>query len=485
MSLLYLLQTIESTTLNNHFKYGCLSLLFSIAASFSNLCYINANLIVAFLIVFSFFFVKKDGPVRRKLIVLFVSIILINICCLFFLVITLLKLNNAQELYFGGSSFVQDTIGGLIRQSFYSNYSAHSEILITLFTSFLFILFFVILFYSLYIRKYSRLIIIIVFLSLITIASFLQHSLFHTPFPLNRTALIFIPLGGLLVSFFFEEMQRLIHSLWVRKTVYAITLVLFFVPLTLHFLNSINTRYCHEWPFDSNTKEVVSILNDTTRNNSSEQHILSYSYVFGPSLYYYKIRESLNSLVLAGEIKKNTDDHFLLLTDIDKKKIDHLLTEYSPIKEYPDYTVLYKKKQEIPRKTEVSRQDGYLKSIDNNMFWGCEWNGHIISNKTTPNLWETFSFITFPNRECCIKSYEGYYLCAELDNEKDLTATRRAIGSWEIFQIIELPKNRFALKAANSKFVCLDKPSLRLVASSNTIGARETFEFINKRDSLK
>lgn len=83
-----------------------------------------------------------------------------------------------------------------------------------------------------------------------------------------------------------------------------------------------------------------------------------------------------------------------------------------------------------------------------------------------------------PSRRVSLLSALGTYVAAELASPLlQLTATRRAVGGWEAFTLLDLGEGRVALQAANGRFVCaeLGQPGCPLTASRERIGGWETF----------
>jgi hypothetical protein len=89
---------------------------------------------------------------------------------------------------------------------------------------------------------------------------------------------------------------------------------------------------------------------------------------------------------------------------------------------------------------------------------------------------ETFSIFSLAEGKCCIYTSENKFATAELDKQSEITASRDALGSWEVFSIIQIDINHIALKAGSNKYVSLDPKSLQLFANGDSIGENEKFE---------
>ena len=101
---------------------------------------------------------------------------------------------------------------------------------------------------------------------------------------------------------------------------------------------------------------------------------------------------------------------------------------------------LYANRDEIgPWETFIMEPTGtgyYSIQCANGMYWSAENDGGqgISTNRTEVNAWEMFTPINGG-----IQSHDGiHYVCAELEIDSTLNATRTNVGSWETFKIIDL-----------------------------------------------
>ncbi len=478
VSLLNLLKAIKASALSDLFKNGAITLLFSTAACLSNLTYINANLILLLILFISYLRLKKAPAGSRNMIVFFVTAIVLNFVCLAALVHELLKLRDAKELYFGGTTgFIHDTLNELVHSSMYFSLSQYNEVSSQIICWFAVALFLIILAYVLFTRRYNKLAVVTIFLSLMIAAPIVQFMLLDTRLPFGRTSLIYIPLMGICVCFFMEE---LLKKNLKKITLYAIfALQLFiFIPSSYNFAVTVNPAYCYDANFNMYTKEAMGIIN--TLYHGKERATIMYASFLGSGINYYKERYSMDYLVLAGESKKMADEDILLLLNNEKEQMKDL-SGYNLVKQYTiiNYDCfLYVKKESGGDKKELCRGDINLKAR-NNQYLCCEGNQHIIANKQKMSTWETFSFIAYPNNECALKSYEGFYICADLGSHAETVANRPEKGAWELFHYIDLGGGYYAFKAANDKYLSFDSKTLQIFATADLIGPSEKFELIN------
>ena len=107
--------------------------------------------------------------------------------------------------------------------------------------------------------------------------------------------------------------------------------------------------------------------------------------------------------------------------------------------------------------------------------------GELIANRDEPEEWETFTLIMFGKNECTLSSSEHYFVCAEINNESRIAASRITVGYWETFIKTDLDSNYVAFKAiANDKFLSVDENTGKLYARGETVGRHEKFKMIKK-----
>jgi len=105
-------------------------------------------------------------------------------------------------------------------------------------------------------------------------------------------------------------------------------------------------------------------------------------------------------------------------------------------------------------------------------------NQAVIANRDSAQGWETFTLLLFDKNECAIVACNNQFFCAELDLQKEITATRTNISNWETFVLVPVDSTHVAFKAANGKYLSLDEKTLQLYARSESLGEQEKFEMI-------
>ena len=104
----------------------------------------------------------------------------------------------------------------------------------------------------------------------------------------------------------------------------------------------------------------------------------------------------------------------------------------------------------------------------------------VIANRDSAQGWETFTLVLFENNECAIISHRDKFFTVEREQGDELSATRDNISKLGIFIVEDLGNRQVTFKAANGKYVSLDQPARKLVASSESVGKNEKFEMIQK-----
>jgi len=123
----------------------------------------------------------------------------------------------------------------------------------------------------------------------------LQHEIFDTMFPVERTAILLIPL---LCLQFFLFMQEILNSSNKKRTIIFsfIFFLIFAIPFGYTFVKKASCQYVYDWIYDCNTKDVISIIENEHRINNQKNISLTTNWLFEPQLIYYKKVNNLNYL---------------------------------------------------------------------------------------------------------------------------------------------------------------------------------------------
>ncbi|MGQ0829463.1 MAG: DUF7910 domain-containing protein [Bacteroidota bacterium] len=130
-------------------------------------------------------------------------------------------------------------------------------------------------------------------------------------------------------------------------------------------------------------------------------------------------------------------------------------------------------------RTEKARKTIYLKAA-NSKYIVVDHPNRLLANKDVPSDPGKFTLILFDGNECALLSNNGNFLCAEIENKTEITATRKTVGGWETFSLIELENNTVAFKAVNNKYLSINGETLQLFANAGSIGENEKFVLISQ-----
>ena len=99
-----------------------------------------------------------------------------------------------------------------------------------------------------------------------------------------------------------------------------------------------------------------------------------------------------------------------------------------------------------------------------------------VADRPEPLLWETFRAIQVQDGRWGFRAHNGNFLCAEILQGSQLSATAGRLGDFGLFTIEDLGDGQVALKAHNGLYVSLEPASALLNANSTSIGANERFQ---------
>lgn len=254
------------------------ALLFAAGALIANLSLINFYIALVAIFCWDYFLLLRKNKTERQ-VLNFAALLFLSCAPLFFSFKRLLILKEANDLYVGASSF-DETISTLIeRSSYLMPYPVWFTELLQTFVIYIFPAGLII---TLLRKNYSGPLFKLGLLMTLMILGFqAEHLLFNTLFPIGRTGVYFIPLFGLFISYLFIQF---VENRKPKQKNYFLTagLMLVSLPLTFHFLKTMNISQTFEWRYDKHTKEVILHVNDKNKTAT-----LAHNWIFGPSINYY------------------------------------------------------------------------------------------------------------------------------------------------------------------------------------------------------
>lgn len=383
-------------------RYAILSVLMACFAVIANFVLLNYCLVLFGILVLLniYFFSKSTKTNIQKRIELLKGVgvpLVIMILMILFVTPVILKLKEANALFFGGvQNFWKDTMSTITDRCFYEiGYNYWVQRVAKGFVFLVVISAIILIIQKLRKKQLSTnilfLLSVLLLLILCSISTIVQHQLFKTPYLMDRTALFFVVLFGILFSFFISEIAKHRESLTYVSHLSAFLMI-------LHFFAAFNLTYVLEWKLDSETKEMLKDLNKIKEIPKEKETIsLGIPLCFDPAINYYRAQNDLTWLnsTWKYEITNLLHDYFYLNPEeMSKIKMDSI----EIIKEYPiTHSVLAKRKYApqihpaIEKTMDFNKEKNQSFLIDEKVEYGPTFS-YIVTKSVTPS---TKGFICF------------------------------------------------------------------------------------------
>lgn len=316
-SVYFFIRDVCEHSVNNKWIFA---FLFSSLSTIANFNLLNYHLsIIAIMITIEFFNYRYTSYLQRLKNILRNNQIffIINLCFIVLASCWLMFLKNRGELYYGGDNgVIKDSIDSLIRVSLYfNNYNQKMIILIRYFILFVFMgMSGITLYVATSYKKVTGALCMLIIINLNIFIVIIQHYLVQTLYPIERTALFFLPLFFLYFTLCMEETSRLFKKL----TMFFIipVLVVLCIIWSLNFFYSINFTQTYTWNYDSNTKIMMQDLYKEymNMNNKPTSVMLGIDWLFEPTTNYYRISRRftwLQPTTREGYLEKKYDFYYL------------------------------------------------------------------------------------------------------------------------------------------------------------------------------
>ncbi|MDP3928680.1 MAG: hypothetical protein Q8R57_06635 [Bacteroidota bacterium] len=309
-SMYFLLKQIEiwkttPTHLRNYFAY----LVFSSAALFANLGMINYFLASHLVLI-----ICSRKLIAAAILGLFGSI------PIYFAFKNLWKLKVNEQLYFGTSSF-KNSFLSILENSLYSKSGiAHLDKIILILVISSSVMGLIITIKK---QNYLNNWFILFAINLVIISGFiLENLIFGSNYPLERTAIFFIPLWGLTFIYALNNFQEFYTpaNKWVNTLAVGSAII-----LTLHFINTSNLNQAHSWKYDAHTKDAIRFIAEAKKDSS----LVSNHWLFEPTLKYYIKTENL-PIRLSGCVETFAEPDFVY-----RYQDTSTIADYSLLKSFP------------------------------------------------------------------------------------------------------------------------------------------------------
>jgi uncharacterized membrane protein len=310
--------------------YSMIAACIAVLSNFALLNYYAALLLIHQVVLYLRFKDLKTSFTKSKS-VLIIFIVMIIICYE-----PLRKLIKYERFDFGGNEGIwADTVSSLINFFIYKQ-TYHSQVFPFMeWFVFISLIVFILILLSKFFRGnikqqdkngffiFSALILILLFNSI-------QHSLFGSPYFMERFALFLTPLYLLALihalNVFIEKSKAFIISGFV-------ILALITGGMSYHFYRSANVTYALNWDYDASTKQMLLDLEKEKEGSGKQKIRLGITWLFEPAINFYRESKKLDWLekVTREDVSEGQFDYYY----VSVKDPKDLLLEKTTIKEYP------------------------------------------------------------------------------------------------------------------------------------------------------
>jgi hypothetical protein len=250
------------------------------------------------------------------------------------------KLIKYKEFYDGGiTSFWSDTVGSLISASLYDQSYWQTPFL---FIKYLIVFCSLILFITFVYKTYKNKLrifndkvsvtILLLFISILVPVA--QHILLKSYFPINRMALVYLPLFLIPIILLVSDAAKS----YKMKLLILPVMLIFAGVVTYHTFHSSNTSYALYWKFDADTKNMLSDLEIRVQNDEKSPIKLGAMWLYEPAINYYRVARKYTWLEkVRDDTYMSPDFDYYFLADtclvytktLNKSVIKHYLTSNS------------------------------------------------------------------------------------------------------------------------------------------------------------
>lgn len=224
----------------------------------------------------------------------------------------LLALQWAGNLFFGGTNnILSDTLKSLIEVSFYT--VELSRLSIKIIAVGVLVMMGAFLLTALSLWQSKRKPSYFHWLLLISIGAImlpiLQNLLFDTRYPVERSALYYLPLFATLLSIQFDHLMSGFKQPRFNTLVMRLSLLIS-LTLTGYFVTNFNLSSCYSWGYDAYNKQVLHIVTNYQQQYFPNQPVsMSINWLFGPSFNYYRTTREYTWLHLLTRADIRSGEH--------------------------------------------------------------------------------------------------------------------------------------------------------------------------------
>ena len=332
LSLGFFLRNASDVGGESYYRNSYYALVLAVSAMLANLAMIN-YLIALCLVVLGQFYLKFKQQIwsGRLCRLSFWGLVSVVSFSLYIGVSRLLFLKKHGQLYFGADG-VFEMLRSLVVSLLYIDLP---EMIINVSTFLLLALFLFALGHLLYRRRFtSEIAGLLMITGLLFLGLFFENLVFGAKFPMERSALVLVPLFGLLLCF---SLHQLILALPLGR-IPALSVVLF---AGVNFLAGVNLSHSKTWKYDARTKHAMLLVSKELES-AGEEATISNHWLFEPAINYYIDRWAIG-LASANRDGPRADTDFILTKERSK-----VFEGYEVLQSYDDIgTILLGKKQRM------------------------------------------------------------------------------------------------------------------------------------------
>ena len=306
LGLYYLFKRLESSDSGFHTRDDILSVTMLTMSILSNLSFIYVFIpVISILILLEIkdtlaAFHGSQKAFARQISRRIIVPLLFSAVCLSVIYnpVTFVKIRNYVINYGSTEGFWAGTITSLLQSVFYEKaYGTPQAILLVKILIVIIIGISVIISLSLFSRKnhsvkiYKYLWAAVAILFFVAISMYIQFTIFEGLYPIDRTAIYFIPLFLILFLILWECSNHLGNN--YVKTITSGLFYVVTIAMLLHNLLCFNITHYYCWKYDAYTKEAMKKIYDLTSSTTNRKYRMGINWVFEPSTNYYILKNQM------------------------------------------------------------------------------------------------------------------------------------------------------------------------------------------------
>jgi hypothetical protein len=314
-----------------------LSFTFAALAPNANFAWVNVHVaMMSAAIVFCIGDYRKvKGTAKRGSLVFAAVFLGANVWALINMARRILRMQKENLLYAGGKEgFVQDTIGSLLQTYLYGeDYGMNARLVLSYTVIGIFFLAGIWLTYrALHDRHIRFSAIVFTVLAIALLGPIAEHVLFGALFPLDRTALYYVPLFAVLVTSSASDLVS--QSNRVGRILVSIVSVLIACATLVHFVRAANLTHTLMWSYDIDTKTAMDDIEALGLFRSGRHEIaIGNNWTLAPSINYYRMTRHYDWLKPATRDDPNSGNYDIVLCY--PEDVTEAASHYSVVKRYP------------------------------------------------------------------------------------------------------------------------------------------------------